>query len=105
MSKYYVVDSTKKQNGKNPVLLFESADGVVKYLEGMCQRQFGQTRKLYMENAESLGFSVDESTGRAFYDMMEQYFNIGVIRPDSTPVKCNIFEANKFKRTRDVHGD
>jgi len=31
-----LLDSTKKQGGKNPVLVFESIDGVVKYLEGMC---------------------------------------------------------------------
>jgi hypothetical protein len=37
--------------------------------------------------------------------MMEQYFNIGVIRKDSSPVKCNIFEADRFIRSKDVHGN
>lgn len=105
MSKYYVVDSTKKQNGKNPVLLFENIDGVVKYLEGMCTRHFGKTRAQYMNEAESVGHSADEATGRAFYDQMEQYFNIGVIRRNSTPVKTNIFEAAAFLRGKDVHGN
>lgn len=105
MSKYYVVDSTKKQGNKNPVVLFENIDGVVKYLEGMCLRHFKQTRKEYMIMAESVGHSADESTGRAFYDQMEQYFNIGVIRGDSTPVKTNIFEAAAFLRGKDVHGN
>ena len=105
MPKYYVVDSTKKQAGKNPVLIFESTDGVVKYLEGMCQRYFKQTRTEYMNHAESVGHSADEATGRAFYDQMEQYFNIGVIRGDSTPVKTNIFEAKAFLKNKEAHGD
>jgi hypothetical protein len=105
MSKYYVVDSTKKQGGKNPVLIFESINGVVKYLEGMCQRHFNKTRTEYMNEAESIGHSADESTGRAFYDQMEQYFNMGVIRGDSTPVKTNIFEAAAFLKGKDVHGN
>jgi hypothetical protein len=105
MSKYYVVDSTKKQGGKNPVMVFESIGGVVKYLEGMCQRKFGMTRIQYMNEAESIGHSADEATGRAFYDQMEQYFNVGVIRNDSTPVKTNIFEAAAFLRSKDVHGN
>ena len=105
MSKYYVVDSTKKQGGKNPVLVFESIDGVVRYLEGMCLRNFGKNRTQYMNDAESIGYSADESSGRAFYDQLEQYFNIGVIRKDSTPVKTNIFEAAAFLKGKDVHGD
>jgi hypothetical protein len=36
---------------------------------------------------------------------MEQYFNIGVIRKDSTPVKTNIFQAAAFLRDKDVHGN
>jgi hypothetical protein len=105
MSKYYIVDSTVKQNGKNPVMLFESIPGVIKHLEVMCERNFKTTRAQYMNNAESVGHSADEPTGRAFYEMMEQYFNIGVIRKDSSPVKCNIFEADRFIRSKDVHGN
>ena len=105
MSKYYVIDSTKKQGNKNPVVLFETTDGVIKYLEGMCERQFKQSRKDYMNNAESIGHSADETTGRAFYDLMEQYFNIGVIRNGNSPVKTNIFHAAAFLKGREVHGN
>ena len=105
MTKYYVVDSTIKQNGKNPVLLFDTIPGVIKHLEGMCLKQFKLTRTQYMNEAESIGHSADESTGRAFYDLMEQYFNIGVIRGDSSPVKTNIFQAAAFLRDKDVHGN
>lgn len=105
MSKFYIVDSTKKQSGKNPVLLFETTAGVVKHLEGMCQRQFSQNRKAFMDNSESLGFGGDEQTGRAFYEQMSQYFNMGVIRADSTPIRCNIFEADHFASRKEAHGD
>lgn len=105
MSKYYIVDSTVRQGNKNPVMLFESVGGTVKYLEGMCQRKFNMTRQQYMNEAETIGHSADEQTGRAFYEQMEQYFNIGVIRKDSTPIKTNIFDATAFLRGKDVHGN
>jgi len=105
MSKYYIIDTTKKQNGKNPVVMFENTNGVIKYLEGMCERQLKVTRGQYMLNCESLGFGGDEQTGRSFYEQMEQYFTIGVVRNDSKPIKCNIFEAERFLKYKDAHGD
>ena len=105
MSKYYIIDTTVKKGGKNPVLIFESVPGVLTHLEGMCKRQLGLSRKDYMFNCESLGHGGDEQTGRAFFEQMEQYFTIGIVRSDSKPIKCNIFEANKSALTKDVHGD
>lgn len=105
MSKYYVVDSTTKKNNKNPVLLFDTIDGVIKYLEGMCKRQFGMSRAEYMNNVESLGHGADEASGRSFYDQMEQYFNIGVIRNGIEPIKTNIFQADAFLKSKSVHGN
>ena len=105
MSKYYIIDTPQTQNGQNPVFLFDEITGVINHLENMCQRQFKQTRKQHMQHCEDLGFGSDEATGRAFFNQMEQYFNIGVIRSENHPVKCNIFEADKFNKTKDVHGD
>lgn len=105
MSNYYVIDTTIKKGGKNPVVLFDNTNGVVSYLEGMCRRQLGSTRRDYMLNCESLGFGGDEQTGRVFYEQMEQYFTMGVIRKDSKPIKCNIFEAERALKYKDVHGD
>jgi hypothetical protein len=105
MSKYYIVDSTKSKNNKNPVMLFETSDGVIKYLESMCLRKFKQNRQVYMNNVESLGFGPDDKEGRNFYEQMTQYFNTGVIRKDSTPVQCNIFDAEKFLKSKNVHGN
>jgi hypothetical protein len=105
MANYYVVDSTIKKNGKNPVLMFTHVPDVVSYLEQMCLRRFKLTRKQYMQGVEELGHGADEPTGRAFYDQMEQYFNIGAIRADSVPVKTNIFQAEAFQRDKAVHGN
>jgi hypothetical protein len=105
MSTYYIIDTTVKTDGKNPVLFFTEIPSVISHLEKMCRRQLGQTRGDYMLNCESLGHGGDEQTGRAFYDQMEQYFTVGIVRNDSKPIKCNIFEANTNFRLRDVHGD
>jgi hypothetical protein len=105
MSKFYVVDSTINKGGKNPVMLFDNTPTLVGYLEKMCQRKFGKSRSQYMNDSESLGFGGDENTGKAFFDQMEQYFNMGVIRNDSTPVKCNIFDADRFSKVKSVHGN
>lgn len=105
MSKYYIIDTTVKKGGKNPVIIFENVPSVINHLEGMCKRQLGMSRRDYMLNCESLGHGVDEPTGRAFFEQMEQYFTIGLLRSDSKPIKCNIFEANTSALTKDVHGD
>lgn len=105
MSKYYIVDTSKASGGKSPVLIFETPAGVIKYLEGACQRRFGQSRSQFMQSVSELGFGVDDVDGRNFFEQMEQYFQMGVIRGDSTPVKCNIFEAEKFSKLKDVHGN
>jgi hypothetical protein len=105
MPQYYIIDSTINQNGKNPVLVFDTTAGVIARLEEMCKRRFNMTRAQYMNEAESIGHSADEPTGRAFYEQMEQYFNIGVIRNGKEPVKTNIFQAEAFLKTKDVHGN
>jgi hypothetical protein len=105
MSNYYIVDSTVKENGKNPVRLFSTVPGVIKHLEVMCKRQFNRTRAQYMTDVESIGHGGDEETGRAFYDQMEQYFNMGVIRGGKEPVKTNIFQADAFSKIKNEHGN
>jgi hypothetical protein len=105
MSKYYVVDTSKASSGKSPVILFETTEGVITYLEGSCQRRFGQSRTQFMQSVNELGFGDDDAPGRNFFEQMEQYFQMGVIRGDSVPIKCNIFEAEKFSKVKDVHGN
>ena len=105
MSKFYIVDSTKSVGGKNPVVFFDTIPDVISYLGGMCQRNFGQTRKQFMRSVEELGFGADDAQGRNFFDQMSQYFNAGVLRGDSVPVKCDIFDADRFSKVKSVHGD
>jgi hypothetical protein len=105
MTNYYIIDTTAPQKGQSPVLTFLTTEGVVAYLEKMCIRRFGKTRKQYMFSVSELGFGEDDQAGRSFSEQMEQYFNMGVIRKDSNPVRCNIFQADAFSRGKAEHGN
>lgn len=101
---YYVVDTTKTQNGQAPFILFETIDGLVRYLEGMCQRAFHKTRAKLMESAADTGLAEDDQRGRAFYELLTEYFNIGYIKGNS-PTRKHIFEAEYNEKYREEHGD
>lgn len=105
MATYYIIDTTDRQNGKSPVLLFQTTAGVVKHLEKMCMRRFRKTRTQYMVDSNALGFGDDDAEGVNFTEQMEQYFDMGVIRADSNPIKCNIFKARQFAKGKTEHGD
>ena len=102
MPTYYIVDSTIKKNKQNPVMIFNNLPALVGYLETMCKRRFNQTRAEYMFHCSELGFGEDDSAGRSFYEQLEQYFDMGIIRKDSIPVKCNIFNALKSYNERET---
>lgn len=105
MSKLYIIDTSQAKGGKSPVVFFDTIPGLVAYLDGACKRRFGLHREEYMVHVESLGFGADDPTGQSFFEQMEQYFQMGVIRGDSVPVKCNVFEADAFSQTREAHGN
>ena len=105
MSKFYIIDTSLSRSGKSPVILFESTSGIISYLSEVVQRRFGQTRQQFMQNVTDLGFGEDDPEGRSFFDQMQQYFNIGALRSDSVPIKCNIFDADKFSKSKEVHGN
>ena len=73
--KYYIQDTTI-----NKEVQFNSYSDVVKHLEGTCQRKFGKSRKSYMDDAVSLGFSADDYSATQFVRLMTEQFNIGVVR-------------------------
>jgi hypothetical protein len=102
---YYIIDSTAKQNGKSPVILFNTTAGVITRLEEMCKKKFGKSRKDYMYSVSELGFGEDDGEGQSFFEQMEQYFNMGVIRNDSVPMKCNIFQAKQFAKGKAEYGN
>ena len=98
MAIFYIVDTTQlNELHQNPVVTFKHRDSVVKYLEGMCGRQFKMTRPQYMQHQADLGVGEDDEYGRAFYEAMTEYFNIGIIRSDK-PIKCNIFDATLYSK-------
>lgn len=90
----YITDTTIPSI-KN--VTFNTYGDVVKYLEGMCQRSFGQSRKRYMLLLESMGHGEDDSNSVNFVRGMSERFNIGVIREGRT-VKCDITSIFMFNK-------
>lgn len=72
-------------------------NAAVKYLEGMSQRAFGQTRKDYMLLLESVGHGDDDATSVNFVRAMAERFNIGVIR-EGRKMRCDITSAFMFNK-------
>jgi hypothetical protein len=105
MATYYIIDSTNRQNGKSAFTVFHTTPTLISHLEGMCKKKFNKTRKQYMNDASALGFGDDDADGQSFFEQMEQYFDMGVIRGDSVPIKCNIFQARQFSRGKKEHGN
>ena len=101
---YYIVDSTRTENGKAPCFIFETIEGLIVYLEGMCVRGFQKTRSKLMESAADTGLAEDDREGRAFYELMSEYFNIGYVKNNS-PARKHIFEARHTERYREEQGD
>ncbi len=101
---YYVVDTTKSVNGQNPCMIFETIEGLISYLEGMCLRATKKTRLNFMSSAADTGLTEDDGRGRAFYELMTEYFNIGFIK-NNYPSRKNIFEAEYTEKYREEHGD
>lgn len=102
---YYVIDSTlKNDKNQSAVFVFKTVQEVIKQLESAVKRKFGKTRKEYMFDMESLGIGYDDGEGRNFVESLSQYFDVGVLRGDK-PIRTNIFDAARFLKEKDVHGD
>jgi hypothetical protein len=87
---FYVVDTTL-----NPpqTRQFEYYTQIVKYLEEMCQRTFGQSRKSRMLMLEEIGYGYDDTQGVSFVRSMAEKFNMGIYRNDAGnvhPMRCDI---------------
>jgi hypothetical protein len=92
--KIYITDTTI-----TPVkdVLFNDYNSATRYLEGMSQRAFGQTRKDYMLLLESMGHGYDDTSSVNFVRAMSERFNIGVVR-EGRKVKCDISAAIMFDK-------
>lgn len=102
--KYYVADSTLRKNNQTPVYIYNNIPELIHHLEGTCLRNFKQSRAKLMESAADTGLMEDDRQGRAFYELMTEYFNIGYVK-NNTPVKKNIFEAEYISTRREELGD
>jgi len=78
------------------VKYFDSVPQVVKYLEVLVERKFGQTRKQWMDNLISLGYQPDDLNGKTFTESVAERVEIGLIK-NSRRIRCNIHEAINFR--------
>jgi len=87
---YYVIDTTLTAPRE---MRFNSFPEIVKYLEGMSQRAYGQNRKQRMIMLEELGHGYDDRDSVTFVRTMTNEFEMGVIRNDAglaRHMKCDI---------------
>lgn len=102
---YYLVDPTKKSpKGENSVFAYKTVEEVVSHLETISPNIVGKTRSELMADASDLGFGVDDPEGKTFVSFMAEYINMGVIRKDGAPIRCDIFTENQF-RGKSEYGD
>ena len=90
MAIFYVIDGTL-----NPAkeVRFNDYFTTVKYLEGMSQRVYRQTRKQRMVMLEELGHGYDDTNSVAFVRSLADKFEMGVIRNDAgvqRRMRCDI---------------
>jgi hypothetical protein len=90
----YITDTTLK-----PVQdkVFTDYNLAVKYLEGISQRAFGQSRKDYMILLESCGHGDDDRGSVTFVRAMAERIEIGIIR-DGRKMRCDITAAFAFNK-------
>ena len=95
---YYVLDTTRKnKDGQVLAATYNTPEEIVRHLETMCQRLLGKTRAQVMSDAADCGFGDDDIYGKNFaLVMVEHNVNVGVIRDDGQPVRCDIFSDNAF---------
>lgn len=95
--KFFINDTTTKPPR---AAQFNTYQEVVKYLEGMSQRAYGQTRKERMYLIEELGGGPDDRDSVSFVRAMANAFEIGVIRNDAghlRQMKCDITSIDQFQ--------
>lgn len=95
----YVIDTTINPPRDQR---FPSYMDAVRYLEGMSQRAFGQTRKQRMILLEECGYGYDDTNSVSFVRSMADRFDIGVIRDDAgvqRRMKCDITSAVMFQKS------
>lgn len=95
MAKFYVKDGIL-------VKLFDSISEVVSFLENVIIFKKKMNRKQWMQELTDLGHGYDDPNGENFTLSMREFVDVGVVKSDSTFVKCNIHDVSKHKPE---HGD
>ena len=94
---FYIFDTTQKTDkGETPVFTYKTTGELIAHLEVVTPRLLGKTRAQLMADAADLGFGEDDLEGKAFFSVLEEYFNMGTVNKDGQPIKCNIFTAKEF---------
>jgi hypothetical protein len=84
--KLYVTDTTFNTP---QVKQFDTYISLVKYLDDLSKRKFGQNRKQRMIVLEEIGHGYDDPQAVNFVRSMAESFDMGVIR-DNRLVRCDI---------------
>lgn len=87
---FYIIDTTLKSPQE---IRFHDYNTTVKYLEGMSQRAYKQTRKQRMIMLEEIGHGYDDRESVTFVRSMASQFEMGVIRNNAgvyNRMKCDI---------------
>jgi hypothetical protein len=93
----YVIDTTLKPAREQR---FGDYNQLVRYLEGMSQRAYGQNRKQRMIMLEEIGHGYDDSQSVSFVRSMQEAFDMGMVRPEQQDrhVRCDLPSAVLFKK-------
>jgi hypothetical protein len=83
---FYVIDTTLKPSQEKR---FQSYTGLVRYLEGISQRAYSQTRQQRAILLEEIGYGVDDRNATLFVRSIQEKFEIGVIR-DGRRTQCDV---------------
>lgn len=95
---FYVVDTTLNPPQEKR---FNSYGDIVRYLEQMSVRAFGQTRKQRMVMLEEIGYGYDDSNSVTFVRSMGEKFNMGILRDGlnkDQKLRCDITSIALFQR-------
>ena len=93
----YIIDSTLNPPQEKR---FQTYQGVVKYLEGMSQRAYRQTRKERMIMLEELGHGPDDRDAVTFVRTMAAQFEMGIIRNNAgamNRMKCDLTAVSLYQ--------
>ncbi len=91
---FYIIDTTLKPAQQK---LFQTYPGVIKYLEGMSIRAFGQNLRDRQILLEETGHGADDKNSTLFVRSMQEQFDIGVVR-DGRNTQCDITTIVAFQK-------